>query len=87
MVSTRKSAQQALNGNANGHIQAGANAIDVEHTDPTRWRLLDESGRHTWHYLEDDEEAEEWPQTIADKYELGLPTVLLLVIALNIGLY
>lgn len=44
-------------------------------TDYTRWRLLDERGRQTWHYLSDDEEAEEWPQTIADKWFLGLPTV------------
>lgn len=44
-------------------------------TDHTRWRLLDEAGRHTWHYLADDEDAKEWPQTTADRYHLGLPTV------------
>ncbi|RDW84763.1 terpene cyclase family member protein [Coleophoma cylindrospora] len=44
-----------------------------ERTDYTRWRLLDERGRQTWHYLTDDE-AVKWPQTIADKYHLGLPT-------------
>jgi lanosterol synthase len=46
-----------------------------ERTDYTRWRMLDEKGRHTWHYLEDDEDAKEWPQSIADKYFLNLPTV------------
>lgn len=46
-----------------------------ERTDYSRWRLLDERGRQTWHYLEDDEDAAEWPQTTADKYFLGLPTV------------
>jgi hypothetical protein len=46
-----------------------------ERTDYTRWRMLDEKGRQTWHYLEDDEDAEEWPQSIADKYFLNLPTV------------
>ena len=46
-----------------------------ERTDYTRWRLLDEAGRQTWHYLEDDEDIKEWPQTTADKYFLGLPTV------------
>jgi lanosterol synthase len=46
-----------------------------ERTDYTRWRLLDERGRQTWHYLEDDEDAKEWPQSTADKYFLGLPTV------------
>jgi lanosterol synthase len=44
-------------------------------TDYSRWRLLDEKGRQTWHYLENGEEVEKWPQTIADKYFLGLPTV------------
>jgi hypothetical protein len=46
-----------------------------ERTDYTRWRLLDERGRQTWHYLEDDEDAKEWPQSTADKYFLNLPTV------------
>jgi lanosterol synthase len=46
-----------------------------ERTDYSRWRLLDDKGRHTWHYLEDDEEAKAWPQTTADKWFLGLPTV------------
>ena len=46
-----------------------------ERTDYSRWRLLDERGRQTWHYLEHEEEAKEWPQSTADKYFLGLPTV------------
>lgn len=46
-----------------------------ERTDFTRWRLLDEAGRQTWHYLQDDEDAKEWPQSTADKWFLGLPTV------------
>jgi hypothetical protein len=46
-----------------------------ERTDYSRWRLLDEKGRQTWHYLEDDEAVKNWPQTTADKYFLGLPTV------------
>ena len=44
-------------------------------TDLRKWRLLDESGRQTWHYLATDQQVEEWPQTIADKYHLGLPLV------------
>ena len=47
----------------------------VEKTDYTRWRLLDDAGRQTWQYLEDDEEIKKWPQSIADKYFLGMPTV------------
>ncbi|KAI9791601.1 MAG: Lanosterol synthase (Oxidosqualene--lanosterol cyclase) [Peltula sp. TS41687] len=46
----------------------------VEKTDYSRWRLLDEAGRHTWHYLESDEELEAWSQSIADKHHLGLAT-------------
>lgn len=49
--------------------------IHDEKTDYTRWRLLDERGRQTWHYLQTDEEVEQWPQSTADKYHLGLPTV------------
>ncbi len=44
-------------------------------TDLQRWRLLDERGRQTWHYLTTDEDLEAWPQTTADKHHLGLPLV------------
>jgi hypothetical protein len=44
-------------------------------TDLRRWRMLDDDGRQTWHYLEDDKEAEAWPQSFADRYFLSLPTV------------
>lgn len=46
-----------------------------ESTDLGRWRLKAERGRHTWHYLSTDKEVELWPQTLADKYSLGLPLV------------
>ncbi|KAF1346147.1 squalene/oxidosqualene cyclase [Delphinella strobiligena] len=42
-------------------------------TDYSRWRLRDIRGAQTWHYLSE-EQAKEWPQTIADKYHVGLPT-------------
>lgn len=44
-------------------------------TDPTRWRMKDDESRHTWHYLEDDEAAKEWPQGFAEKYYMNLPLV------------
>lgn len=44
-------------------------------TDYNKWRCLEENGRTTWHYLTTDEDVEEWPQTTADKYFLGIPTV------------
>ncbi len=47
-----------------------------DRTDFSRWRMRDDHGRHTWQYLEDDDEAaKNWPQTLADKYFLGLPLV------------
>lgn len=45
-----------------------------ERTDYSKWRMLDEKGRQTWHYL-DDEEVKKWPQSDADKWYLGLPLV------------
>jgi lanosterol synthase len=59
----------------NGKKANGTRAGLKEHTDRSRWRLLDEDGRQTWHYLEDDKKAEAWPQSFADKYFLSLPTV------------
>jgi lanosterol synthase len=56
--------------------------LDVAHsaskpfTDYSRWRLLvNDGGRHTWHYLRTDEECARWPQNYVDKFWLGLETV------------
>lgn len=46
-----------------------------QRTDLRKWRLHDERGRQTWHYLRSDTEIESWSQSTADKYFLGLPTV------------
>jgi lanosterol synthase len=46
-----------------------------EQTDLARWRVRDDESRHTWHYLEDDDELKEWPQSYAEKYFLNLPLV------------
>ncbi|KAK5989971.1 Terpene cyclase/mutase atnI [Cladobotryum mycophilum] len=43
-------------------------------TDHRRWRMKDDDARQTWHYLEDDASLEQWPQSYADKWSLGLPT-------------
>jgi len=61
----------------NGHV-AKRSRID-EPTDPLRWRMRDDQSRQTWHYLEDDEAAKQWPQSYADKYFLGLPLVSILL--------
>ena len=81
MVQTRQRGQKGANGKAKGNaVGKSSNGFVVgpdgdEKTDYSRWRLLDEDGRHTWHYLRTDKEVEAWPQTVADKFHLGLPTV------------
>ncbi|CAG8479791.1 1313_t:CDS:2 [Acaulospora colombiana] len=42
-------------------------------TDKRRWRLFGDHGRQAWHYIEDEEQLKEWPQTNCEKYWLGLP--------------
>ena len=59
----------------NGDEKVAKRPRVYEQTDKTRWRMKDDCGRLTWHYLEDDEAAKEWPQTLADKWYLGLPLV------------
>lgn len=56
---------------------SGPNLEDIKYpkTDHTRWRLRDDNGRQTWHYLQTDEEIKQWPLTTADKHHLGLDTV------------
>ena len=44
-------------------------------TDYTRWRLKDERGCQTWHYLETKDEIEQWSQSLADKWHLGMDLV------------
>ena len=91
MVETRSTGRAKANGyqtlNGNGkEARKRTSAEDLsngeakrprlqEMTDRTRWRMRDENGRHTWHYLEDDEAVKKWPQSVADKYYLGLDTV------------
>ena len=82
MVQTRLGSKEVdkipdghLNNEANGHANGHVVTRDNERTDYTRWRLLDEQGRHTWHYLTSDNELEAWPQSIADKHHLGFDTV------------
>jgi lanosterol synthase len=77
----------ATNGAASGATKLGAhapaqvpigvskNANGHEKTDYTRWRLRDDRGCQTWHYLHTDEEVKAWPQSAADRYFLGMETV------------
>jgi lanosterol synthase len=50
-------------------------AAQLPRTDLHRWRLKCKEGEQQWHYLETDEECKAWPQTVCDRYWLGLPTV------------
>lgn len=58
-----------MQANGNGHANGGAA------TDYTRWRMKDDRGTQTWHYLESDDEVKAWPQSTADKWYLGMDTV------------
>ncbi|KAF2113818.1 terpenoid cyclases/protein prenyltransferase alpha-alpha toroid [Lophiotrema nucula] len=67
------------NGHANGGVKQEEGSWRTagkkdQKTDYSRWRLKDERGCHTWHYLESDEEVEKWPQSVADKYFMGMDT-------------
>ncbi|KAI8812728.1 terpenoid cyclases/protein prenyltransferase alpha-alpha toroid [Cladochytrium replicatum] len=51
------------------------NYVRNEHppaTDLKRWRMKVEDGRQTWHYLTNDTDLKNWPQTAADQYWLGI---------------
>jgi lanosterol synthase len=71
MVRTRSSHAA----NSNGALKMTTNKAGDQKTDYSRWRLLDDRGRQTWHYLKSDEEVKKWPQSTADKWFLGLDTV------------
>lgn len=58
-----------------GAIATGIdNPSIVERTDFSLWRIKVLHGRQTWHYITP-QEAESWPQSIPEKYHLGLETV------------
>lgn len=71
-TSGRKQAGQEESKASN--IQRIEHAPD-EQTYSSRWRLRDDRGRQTWHYLTSDAAVEKWRQTVADKYFVGLETV------------
>lgn len=81
MSATQTSAITGSNGalkrGVKGTLNGAAKGVGAkqEKTDYTRWRLANDRGCHIWHYLESDEEVEKWPQSIADKWYLGLETV------------
>jgi lanosterol synthase len=77
MARTKVSEKQAKG--ANG-LKTSTNDQGDKKTDYARWRLLDERGRQTWHYLRTDEEVKNWPQSVADKWFLGLPTVRMAIV-------
>jgi lanosterol synthase len=72
---TKRGAKVRLNGQASGGVKSWRDGSRDKKTDYTRWRLEDDRGCQIWHYLESDEECEKWPQSVADKWFLGLPTV------------
>lgn len=67
----RGTTQEVLNGSSG----VKSTKEEAPKTDYTRWRLKDDRGCQTWHYMDSDEENNAWPQSTADKYFLGLNTV------------
>jgi hypothetical protein len=61
--------------NGSTYAMSASTVLVDKETDLERWRLLDERGRQTWHYLKTDKEVKAWPQTLADRHHLGLPLV------------
>ncbi|KAB2110056.1 Lanosterol synthase [Alternaria gaisen] len=68
---TKRGAAQKI---LNDAVGVTKNKDGHEKTDYTRWRLKDDRGCQTWHYLESDKDMKAWPQSTADKYFLGLDT-------------
>ncbi|KAK5071511.1 Lanosterol synthase erg7A [Lithohypha guttulata] len=65
-----------MNGHASGQLNghAQSSAANEQKMDYSKWRIKDENGRHTWHYLDSEEQIRQWPQDVSTKYFLGLPT-------------
>nr|UPW35109.1 oxidosqualene clavarinone cyclase [Didymella macrostoma] len=61
-------------GHAQVPIGCKSKANGDEKTDYTRWRLKDDRGCQTWHYLQTEEEVKAWPQSAADRYFMGMET-------------
>lgn len=72
---TNRVAKRGANGHAQVPIGVKSKADGDQKTDYTRWRLRDDRGCQTWHYLQTEEEVKEWPQSAADRYFLGMETV------------
>jgi lanosterol synthase len=72
--------KRGTNGHTQKPIGVKSSANGDEKTDYTRWRLRDERGCQTWHYLQSEEEVKEWPQSAADRYFLGMETVRMILI-------
>ena len=71
----KRGAQTVLKAGKEAGKKYGRTAAGDLKTDYTRWRLRDDRGVQTWHYLESEEEVKAWPQSTADKWYLGLDTV------------
>ena len=63
--------KQNCNRDMIGEAQASSG---LARTDPKRWRLRSIAGAHRWQYVEP-EEADEVPQSCAEKYFLGVSSV------------
>ncbi|MCJ1441018.1 MAG: Lanosterol synthase (Oxidosqualene--lanosterol cyclase) [Stictis urceolatum] len=72
MVTTRRQNTASEKLSAGQDVLSASTVLVDKATDLERWRLKDDHGCQTWHYLETDEEVKAWPQTEADRHHLGL---------------
>lgn len=79
-MSVRKRGEGSNAKPANGSINLQDLKAQDAKTDLTRWRLNNDRGRQTWEYLSSDEEVARRPQSVAERYFLGLDTVRTLLI-------
>ena len=75
MVTTRRQNTASEKLSAGQDVLSASTVLVDKATDLERWRLKDDHGCQTWHYLETDEEVKAWPQTEADRHHLGLSLV------------
>jgi lanosterol synthase len=60
------------NGKSKKPSSQAVSTEEPERTDLLRWRLKVDHGRHVWHYLHTEDQCRDWPQTVEDRYWLGL---------------
>lgn len=73
-LNNKRPSQKEASGSIASDIETPGPPAPIEKTDYSLWRLQVLHGRQTWHYITPDQ-AKSWPQSVPEKYHLGLETV------------